>query len=109
MTHRAVEIRFARETESAFVSSVLVEAATWVAERCAPIWPIEQLGADAIVADVVAQRYVLAIADTDAVGRRGLPVRLLNTGRVPCLARPPVVIRIPFPGGGLGPGRLGWF
>lgn len=68
MTHRAVEIRFARETESALVSSVLVEAATWVAGRGAPIWPIEQLGTDAIVADVVADRFVLAIAEPDAVG-----------------------------------------
>ena len=68
MTHGAVEIRFARETESALVSSVLVEAATWVAGRGAPIWPSEQLGADAIVADVVAERYVLAIVETNAVG-----------------------------------------
>jgi GNAT superfamily N-acetyltransferase len=68
MTHRAVEIRFAREPESPLVSSILIEAATWAAERCAPIWPIEQLGADAIVADVVAERVVVAIAGADAVG-----------------------------------------
>lgn len=68
MTLPSVEIRFARETESQLVSSLLVEAATWAAERGAPIWPLEQLGADAIGADLVAGRLVLAIASDDAVG-----------------------------------------
>jgi GNAT superfamily N-acetyltransferase len=69
MPLRTVEIRFARETESELVSSLLVEAATWAAvEGGAPFWPLEQLSADAIIADVVTQRFVLAIADNDAVG-----------------------------------------
>jgi len=68
MTSQAVEIRFARETEAALVSSILVEAATWVAGRGAPIWPIEQLSAGSIVADVAAGRLVLATAGAEAVG-----------------------------------------
>lgn len=68
MTHGPVEIRFDGEGESALVSSVLAAAATWVAGRGAPIWPIEQLGPDAIVADVVAERVVVAIAEADAIG-----------------------------------------
>jgi GNAT superfamily N-acetyltransferase len=65
MPTRAVEVRFAGETEAALVSSVLVEAATWAAGRGTPLWPIEQLGADAIAADVAAERFVLATADAD--------------------------------------------
>src|SRR5688572_11565177 len=68
MSHEDVEIRFAKETESTLVSSVLVEAATWIAGRGASIWPSEQLAADAIAADVAAGRFILAIAGTDAVG-----------------------------------------
>ena len=68
MSGRAVEIRTAREAESALVSSVLVEAAVWAAERGAPIWPIEQLRADAIAADVAAGRFALALVDTEAMG-----------------------------------------
>lgn len=68
MAEQAVEIRFARETESPLVSSVLVEAAAWIAERRAPLWPREQLGADAIAADVRAGRYVLMVAGNEAVG-----------------------------------------
>jgi GNAT superfamily N-acetyltransferase len=68
MSEQAIEIRFARETEAALVSSVLVEAATWIAKHSAPLWPREQLGADAIAADVSAGRYALVIVDTEAVG-----------------------------------------
>lgn len=68
MSEQPVEIRIARETEAALVSSVLVEAATWIARRNAPLWPMEQLGADAIAADVGAGRYALAMVGTEAVG-----------------------------------------
>jgi GNAT superfamily N-acetyltransferase len=67
MSAWGIETRFAREDEAAVVSSVLTEAATWVARCGAPIWPIEQLGADAIAADVAAQRFALAIADSESV------------------------------------------
>jgi GNAT superfamily N-acetyltransferase len=67
MSGHAVEIRFARATESPLVSSVLVEAATWIAERGAPLWHMDQLGADAIAADVAAGRFVLAMLDTEAL------------------------------------------
>lgn len=67
MSEPGVEIRFARETESSLVSSVLVEAATWIANSGAPIWPIEQLSADAIAADVAARRFVVAVAGTEVV------------------------------------------
>lgn len=63
-----VEVRFAREGESALVSSILVEAATWIAERGAPLWPIDQLSASAIAVDVAAERHVLAFIDTEVVG-----------------------------------------
>ena len=68
MRHQHVEIRFAQETESTLVSSVLLEAATWIAGRGEPIWPNEQLSPDAIAADIVAGCFILAIAGTYAVG-----------------------------------------
>jgi GNAT superfamily N-acetyltransferase len=68
MSRQAVEIRFARESEGALVSSVLVEAATWLAQRGAPLWSIEQLGPEAVAVDVAAGRYVLATVETEVVG-----------------------------------------
>lgn len=64
----AVEVRFAREAEVGLVSSLLVEAATWSAERGAPMWPLEELGVDALLPEVGAGCFVLAMAGGDAVG-----------------------------------------
>lgn len=68
MAPPGVEVRWARGAESALVSSVLAEAARWVAGRGAPLWPLEAVGTAAIVEDVVAGRFVLALAGTEAVG-----------------------------------------
>jgi GNAT superfamily N-acetyltransferase len=68
MSSQVAEIRCAREAEAALVSSILIEAATWVAEGGAPLWSVEQLGADAIAADVAAGHVVLAMVDGEAVG-----------------------------------------
>jgi GNAT superfamily N-acetyltransferase len=67
MAAQALDIRFAGEAESAVVSSILVEAATWIAARGAPVWPLEQLSAEAIAADVVAGRFVLARVGSEAI------------------------------------------
>ncbi|MEY2932511.1 MAG: hypothetical protein RL033_3260 [Pseudomonadota bacterium] len=68
MSGPIIEMRFARATEAELVSSVLVEAATWLAQRGAPLWPIEQLDAAAIATDVAAGHFALAMVDTEVVG-----------------------------------------
>lgn len=68
MSGQALEIRFASETEAALISSILIEAATWIAERGAPLWPMEQLAASALAADVAARHFALAMVGTEAVG-----------------------------------------
>jgi GNAT superfamily N-acetyltransferase len=67
MGAQALEIRFAGEEDAASVSSILVEAASWVAARGMPLWPIEQLSGRAIAADIAAGRFVLATMETQAI------------------------------------------
>jgi GNAT superfamily N-acetyltransferase len=62
-----LDIRFAREAEAASVSAILLEAASWVAARGAPLWPIEQLSAEAIATDIAAARFVLASIGSEAI------------------------------------------
>jgi GNAT superfamily N-acetyltransferase len=64
---QALDIRFALEADADIVSSILVEAATWIAADGAPLWPVEQLSAKAIASDVAARRILLATIETEGV------------------------------------------
>jgi len=64
---QALDIRFAREADAALVSSILVEAATWIASAEQPLWPIDQLSAEAIAPDVGAGSFILASVGTEGV------------------------------------------
>jgi GNAT superfamily N-acetyltransferase len=68
MSAQTIEVRYARETEAELVSSVLIEAATWIAECGEPLWSIDELGVEAIQAGVSAGRFILASVDTEMVG-----------------------------------------
>jgi hypothetical protein len=68
MSVQPVEVRYAQETEAALVSSLLVEAATWIAERGEPLWSIDELGVEAIGASVSAGRFIVASVDAQVVG-----------------------------------------
>lgn len=64
---QALDIRFAREADAALVSSLLVEAATWIASRGLPLWSIEELSLEAIAPDVAAGSFILASVGTEGV------------------------------------------
>ncbi len=50
------------------MSSVLIEAAIWMAECGEPIWSMGELGVEAIGVGVSAGRFVLASVDGEVVG-----------------------------------------
>jgi GNAT superfamily N-acetyltransferase len=62
-----VHVRYARETEAELVSSILVEAAAWIAECGEPLWSIDELGVQAIGASVSAGRFIVASVDAQVV------------------------------------------
>lgn len=62
-----LDIRFAREADAAIVSSILIEAATWIAAGGQPLWSIEQLSAEAIAPGVAAGSFILASIDAEGV------------------------------------------
>lgn len=68
MSVLAVKVRYAQEAEAPLVSSVLVEAATWIAKCGEPLWSIGELGVEAIGTSVSAGQFILASVDTEAVG-----------------------------------------
>jgi uncharacterized membrane protein len=58
----------AQPDQAALVSSVLTEAAEWVASRGRALWRAEHVSLDAIATDVVAGAYFIAWHDGKAAG-----------------------------------------
>jgi GNAT superfamily N-acetyltransferase len=54
--------------QATVVSSVLTEAAQWLASRGEALWPLEHVSIEAITADVVAGTYHIAWLNGDAGG-----------------------------------------
>ena len=68
MDVRELEIREALATEAEIVTSVLHEAADWLARRGDPLWLPSEIEPTAIRSDVEAGCYLLAFAAGEAVG-----------------------------------------
>jgi len=67
MTRSTTSCRFATAADAELVSSILTESASWIAEQGAPLWPLEQLTAEAVAEDVRTGNFVLAQAAQEAV------------------------------------------
>lgn len=68
LTFSRLRIRPATPADSAVVSSVLVEAATWLRERGTPMWKADELAPDRVAQDVADGLFFLAEYDGEIAG-----------------------------------------
>ena len=63
-----LQIRAAKPNDVALVSSILVEAASWLAARGTPMWKADELAPERVAADVEAGLFVLGEVSGVAAG-----------------------------------------
>jgi hypothetical protein len=98
---QAVDVRLAREADAALVSSILVEAASWIASRGLPLWPIEQLSVEALGPSVAAGSYILEVSRRKEWRPRGSLRMIPSAGRTQSLALQCTCTESPFAERGL--------